>query len=456
MLTVNAWSASAAPGADESTFVPVLPARVLDTRDPTNVGLDGPFVSAVSQDLRITGSVRTTSGSKVVVPAGATGVALNVTVVGPSARGFLSIRPADAPGAPTTSNLNFESGAVTPNSVTVQLPTTGADAGKIEITFDAYGQAGPTTDVLIDIVGYTTRTGLADLQTQIDTLSAQLGSLPGSPTTSGLQTQLDQLKARLDNLTVTQITTITNEITEIREILKTMDVTAIQTQINQLKTILDSIPAGKNLTDVVYKTDPATGVLSGTWANPGLDPDSVGTTQLANAAVTAAKLAPGAIATTGLADGSVTTPKLADNAVTSTKIADGAIATTDLADASVTAAKLAPGAINGATLTPGSVTLSELGFVFGTATFDYNGTVDAFSCSPNFDVPVTGAVVGGQTVVLTSRTSAAVGNGGAGFEVEGATVTTANNARIRVCHDLGNNMSMDPWPLTIQFIVMNP
>jgi len=65
--------ANAAPGAP-SSVVSIDPARILDTR--TDVGLPGPFVSAVSQKLQVTGAA---------VPAGATGVLLNVTVVAPSA-----------------------------------------------------------------------------------------------------------------------------------------------------------------------------------------------------------------------------------------------------------------------------------------------------------------------------------------------------------------------------------
>lgn len=145
--------ASASSGAP-SDFVSITPVRVLDTRDPLNVGLAGPFVSATSQDLTITGSVPTTGGPQVVVPAGATGVVLNVTVVAPASDGFISVRPADAPGAPATSSLNFVAGTTVPNAVTVAVPTTGADAGKIEITYDAYGSTGPTADVLVDVVGY--------------------------------------------------------------------------------------------------------------------------------------------------------------------------------------------------------------------------------------------------------------------------------------------------------------
>ncbi len=159
-----AWRANAAIGPNESTFVPVTPVRILDSRDPTNVGLAGPFVSAVPQDLQVTGSIPTTSGNVIVVPTGSTGVVLNVTAVSPTANGFISIRPADAPGVPSTSSLNVVSGEILPNAVTVSLPTAGADAGKIEITFDAYGTAGPTTDILIDVVGYNTREGIATLE----------------------------------------------------------------------------------------------------------------------------------------------------------------------------------------------------------------------------------------------------------------------------------------------------
>jgi hypothetical protein len=40
--------------------------------------------------------------------------------------------------------------------VQVGLPTSGANAGQIDVTFDAYGRTGPSTEVLIDVVGYTT------------------------------------------------------------------------------------------------------------------------------------------------------------------------------------------------------------------------------------------------------------------------------------------------------------
>jgi len=161
--------AQAAPGASESTIVSVAPERILDTRNGNDIGLPGPFVSAASQKLQVTGPIATATGNKIVVPAGATGVLLNVTPVSPTAAGFISIRPGDAAGAATTSSLNFTAGGISPNSVQVSMPTAGANAGKIDITFDAYGVAGPTTDVLIDVVGYTTNIGLQQLVANVAT-----------------------------------------------------------------------------------------------------------------------------------------------------------------------------------------------------------------------------------------------------------------------------------------------
>lgn len=135
------------------------PVRILETRDPFNVGLNGPFVAAVSQKLQVTGAVPTTNGTQTPVPSGATGVLLNVTVVGPTARGNLSVRPGDASGVPSTSSLNFTASATVPNSVQVGLPTAGTNAGQIDITYSAGGVVGATTEVLIDVVGYTVAGG---------------------------------------------------------------------------------------------------------------------------------------------------------------------------------------------------------------------------------------------------------------------------------------------------------
>jgi hypothetical protein len=163
--------ADAASGP-ESSMVMIDPVRILDTRDPVNVGLDGPFVSPIAQKLQVTGSIPTSAGAQTVVPSGATGVLLNVTAVGASADGFISIRPGDATGAPATSSLNVTAGVTVPNAVQVALPVAGANAGQIDITWDALGVSGPTTDILIDVVGYTTDAKLTALQAEVDALEA--------------------------------------------------------------------------------------------------------------------------------------------------------------------------------------------------------------------------------------------------------------------------------------------
>jgi hypothetical protein len=137
-----------AASSPASSVVTIDPVRILDTR--TGVGLTGSFSSLTPRKLLVTGAT---------VPTGATGVLLNATVVAPTAAGFLSIRPGDATGAPSTSSLNFEAGDIVPNSVQVGLPTSGANAGQIDITYDAFGVPGPTTNVLIDVVGYLVEGG---------------------------------------------------------------------------------------------------------------------------------------------------------------------------------------------------------------------------------------------------------------------------------------------------------
>lgn len=153
----------------ESSVVSLEPVRILDTRNPVDVGLAGPFVSPVAQDLKVTGSIATTTGTKTVVPTGATGVFLNVTPVASTAAGFISVRPANAAGLPSTSNVNFTVGAINPNAVLVELPVGGADDGVIEITFDAFGATGPTSDVLVDVVGFTTDAKLRALEAAVAT-----------------------------------------------------------------------------------------------------------------------------------------------------------------------------------------------------------------------------------------------------------------------------------------------
>jgi hypothetical protein len=139
----------AATPAPNPVTVTVTPTRILDTR--SNIGLSGRSADESPRDLRVTGTVPVApSGSRTVVPVGAIGVLVNVTVVQPSSDGFLSLRPADATGAPTTSTVNFQAGVNTPNAATVNL----SPDGRVEIWLDTLADTG-TAHVLLDVVGYT-------------------------------------------------------------------------------------------------------------------------------------------------------------------------------------------------------------------------------------------------------------------------------------------------------------
>ncbi len=88
--------------------------------------------------------------------------------------------------------------------------------------------------------------------------------------------------------------------------------------------------------------------------------DSVSTTKIIDGAVTLAKLAPESVNTVKLLDSSVTTAKVGDGAITLAKIAADAVDATKIADSAVTTSKLFNGAVTLAKLTTGSVDSSKI------------------------------------------------------------------------------------------------
>jgi len=129
-------------GGAGTVFVPITPCRLFDTRPaPTNVG---PRSNPLGQGETYTQSVTGTNGN-CVIPAQATGVALNVTTVDATAASFLTVWPADA-AQPLASSLNWVAGAPpTPNKVDVKL---SAD-GRIKLFNN-----GGSVNILADVVGY--------------------------------------------------------------------------------------------------------------------------------------------------------------------------------------------------------------------------------------------------------------------------------------------------------------
>ncbi len=129
------------PGASGGTYIPLSPARVLDTR--TGAGLSGPFTSSAPRYFTVTGH-----GG---VPTGAVGVTGNLTVVGPSSGGYAYVGPVAA-STPASSSLNVLRGDTRAGSVTVKLD----GSGRLGVVWK--GTPGAKADVLFDVTGYFVNT----------------------------------------------------------------------------------------------------------------------------------------------------------------------------------------------------------------------------------------------------------------------------------------------------------
>lgn len=115
-------------------FHSMVPYRVLDSREGT--GWNGMVAAGADRSLTVTGA----SG----VPATASAVVMNVTVVDPTEASFLTVYPGGV-GRPNASNLNFGKGQIIPNLVTVRV----GPGGVVKVA-NAVG----ATHVVADIVGY--------------------------------------------------------------------------------------------------------------------------------------------------------------------------------------------------------------------------------------------------------------------------------------------------------------
>ena len=137
-----------------ATYHAIAPARVLDTRPTagvvTNIGLTGPFVAAGVRTFGVANVHYVGGGSAVAVPAAATAVTGNLTIVGETASGLIALGPVMTPtGAVTT--LNFVKGDIRANNVTVGLGL----GGTLSAVFRS-ATAGASVHVIFDVTGYFT------------------------------------------------------------------------------------------------------------------------------------------------------------------------------------------------------------------------------------------------------------------------------------------------------------
>ena len=125
-------------GSSGASYVPLTPARLLDTRVAN--GLNGPFSSGIARTFQVSG--------RGGVPNGAVAVTGNLTVTEQTAAGFVFLGPTPT-NSPTSSTLNFPTGDNRANGVTVAL---GA-GGTLSATYITSG-AGQSTQLLFDVTGY--------------------------------------------------------------------------------------------------------------------------------------------------------------------------------------------------------------------------------------------------------------------------------------------------------------
>ncbi len=126
------------PDTSGADYVPLAPARILDTRSGT--GLSGSFASDSARTFTVAGDG--------VVPTNATAITGNLTVTGQTSNGYLFIGPV-ATNNPTSSTLNFPRNDDRANGVDVAL----GSGGTLSITYVA-PSTGPTTQVILDVTGY--------------------------------------------------------------------------------------------------------------------------------------------------------------------------------------------------------------------------------------------------------------------------------------------------------------
>jgi len=145
VVLAAAYGFDAAAQAGPYQFYALTPCRVVDTR---------PTAPAAQQQ----GGIVTAGGdrfftfqTKCGVPAGAKAVTVNLTVVGPTQGGFVSLFPAGPRPVPMISTINFATlEPAIANGAIVPLAAATPDLGLV------YGSlAGVwTTHVILDVTGY--------------------------------------------------------------------------------------------------------------------------------------------------------------------------------------------------------------------------------------------------------------------------------------------------------------
>ena len=150
-LTISG-SSTPPPAPTASTYTALKsPQRLCDTRSSASIGGTGDVISGVTGQCANSGTPLSANtplqvpvaGLGGIPSSGVTGVVLNVTVIGPSTGGYMTVYPSGE-SAPLASNLNFTPGDVRANLVTVGLGSNGA----VDVVTNT------TANVAVDAEGY--------------------------------------------------------------------------------------------------------------------------------------------------------------------------------------------------------------------------------------------------------------------------------------------------------------
>ena len=147
-----------------ASFSAIQPARLLETRTGPDVAtVDGQFlgigrrVGLSTTELKVTG--------RGGVPANASSGAVSVTAIKPSLVGFITVYPCGE-AIPVASTLNFDAGAIVPNSAIVKVGTGGAICVFSNVE----------TDVVLDVNGYDAANSVARLFEPTRVLETRAGA----------------------------------------------------------------------------------------------------------------------------------------------------------------------------------------------------------------------------------------------------------------------------------------
>jgi hypothetical protein len=133
-------------GTAGAGYVQFGPRRVLDTRPGAgNTGLSGKFVEGQHRLIQIAG-VAGLPKSGIVAVAG------NITVVRPSAKGYVMLGP-DPTDTPSSSTISFPANDIRANNVVVPVNADGT------LSAVYIGSGGASLDLVLDISGYFTASG---------------------------------------------------------------------------------------------------------------------------------------------------------------------------------------------------------------------------------------------------------------------------------------------------------